>query len=97
MPIQNEQQQTSANSPPGKPSSFFLTVLRGQTTNVLHMDNSIVDFQVISPSPHIAGKFDQKNTLRQKPIFVRLDVPDPSAVVVLLENDLVVIDLKTEK
>jgi hypothetical protein len=25
------------------------------------------------------------------------DIPDPSAVVVLLENDLVVIDLKTEK
>ena len=26
-----------------------------------------------------------------------LDVPDPVAVIVLLENDLVVIDLKSEK
>jgi hypothetical protein len=55
MPSQTDQQQTSANTPPSKPSSYFLTILRGQTTNVLHMDNSIVDFQVISPSPHIAG------------------------------------------
>jgi hypothetical protein len=57
MPLQTEQQQISANSPASKPSSYFLTILRGQTTNVLHMDNSIVDFHVISPSPHIAGLF----------------------------------------
>ncbi|CAF0818239.1 unnamed protein product [Didymodactylos carnosus] len=68
----------SSATPPAKPSSHFLTIIRGQTTNVLHMDNSIVDFHVLSSSPHVA------------------DVPDPSAVVVLLENDLVVIDLKTE-
>jgi syntaxin-binding protein 5 len=75
---QQQQQQTSSNSISSKPSSYFLTILRGQTTNVLHMDNSIIDFHVISPSPHIA------------------DIPDPSAIVVLLENDLVVIDLKSE-
>ena len=55
MPSQAEQQQTSTNTPPSKPSSFFLTILRGQTTNVLHMDNAIVDFQVISSSPYIDG------------------------------------------
>jgi hypothetical protein len=55
MPSQTDYQQTSTNTPPSKPSSYFLTILRGQTTNVLHMDNSIVDFHVISPSPHIAG------------------------------------------
>jgi hypothetical protein len=55
MPSQTEYQQISSNSPPSKPSSYFLTILRGQTTNVLHMDNSIIDFQVISPSPYIAG------------------------------------------
>jgi hypothetical protein len=32
----------------------------------------------------------------KKLLFVK-DIPDPSAVVVLLENDLVVIDLKSEK
>ncbi|UJR25564.1 hypothetical protein I4U23_006909 [Adineta vaga] len=73
MPQQTDHQQSSS-----KPSSYFLTILRGQSTNVLHMDNSIIDFHVITPSPHIA------------------DVPDALAVVVLLENDLVVIDLKTE-
>ncbi|CAF3541913.1 unnamed protein product [Rotaria sordida] len=79
MPSQTDQQQASGNNTqPSKPSSYFLTILRGQTTNVLHMDNSIVDFHVISPSPHIA------------------DVPDPSGVVILLENDLVMIDLKNE-
>jgi len=55
MPSQTEQQQISTNFPSSKPSSYFLTILRGQTTNVLHMDNSIIDFQVISPSPYIAG------------------------------------------
>jgi hypothetical protein len=58
MPSQTDSQQTtSANSsaPPPKPSSYFLTILRGQTTNVLHMDNSIVDFHVLTASPHIAG------------------------------------------
>ncbi|CAF1109170.1 unnamed protein product, partial [Didymodactylos carnosus] len=87
MPTPAEQSQAqqqlsppsaAATTAPPKPSSHFLTILRGQTTNVLHMDNSIVDFHVLSSSPHIS------------------DVPDPSAVVVLLENDLVVIDLKTE-
>jgi hypothetical protein len=61
MPSQTEHQQISTNSPSSKPSSYFLTILRGQTTNVLHMDNSIVDFHVISPSPHIAGLFNYKN------------------------------------
>ena len=63
MPPQADQQQAAAAaaanagvaSPPPKPSSFFLTILRGQTTNVLHMDNTIIDFHVITPSPHIAG------------------------------------------
>lgn len=55
MPSPNEQKSTSAQVPLSKPSSYFLTILRGQTTNVLHMDNAIVDFHVISPSPHIAG------------------------------------------
>jgi hypothetical protein len=60
MPPQTDQQPTSAantttSAPPPKPSSYFLTILRGQTTNVLHMDNAIVDFHVISSSPHIAG------------------------------------------
>jgi hypothetical protein len=101
MPPQADQQQTTstAASTPPKPSSYFLTILRGQTTNVLHMDNSIIDFHVITPSPHIAGichvsrcllhfMYDELNTS---------DVPDPSAIVVLLENDLVVIDLKSER
>lgn len=57
MPTQTENLQISSNSPSTKPSSYFLTILRGQTTNVLHMDNSIIDFHVISPSPHIAGWF----------------------------------------
>jgi hypothetical protein len=57
MPSQTEHQQISSNSPSSKPSSHFLTILRGQTTNVLHMDNSIIDFHVISPSPYIAGLF----------------------------------------
>ncbi|CAF4353368.1 unnamed protein product, partial [Adineta steineri] len=77
MPLQNDYPQTSINTSL-KSSSYFLTILRGQAINVLHMDNAIVDFQVITPSPHIA------------------DTPDPSAVVVLLENDLVVIDLKSD-
>ena len=55
MPHPNEQKQTSASVPLSKPSSYFLTILRGQSTNVLHMDNPIVDFHVISSSPHIAG------------------------------------------
>lgn len=54
MPTHTEQQPTSGSSLT-KPSSYFLTILRGQTTNVLHMDNAIVDFHVVSPSPHIAG------------------------------------------
>ncbi|CAF4694448.1 unnamed protein product, partial [Rotaria magnacalcarata] len=78
MPSQTDQQQITGNAQSSKPSSYFLTILRGQTTNVLHMDSPIVDFHVISPSPHIA------------------DVPDPSAVAILLENDLVMIDLKSE-
>jgi len=48
MPNQNEQMSS-------KSSSFYFTILRGQTAKVLQMDNSIVDFHVISPSPHIAG------------------------------------------
>ena len=48
-------QASSTNSTPPKPSSYFLTIVRGQTTNVLHMDNSIVDFLMITPSPHLAG------------------------------------------
>ena len=54
MPQQNDQQQNSL-----KNSSCFLTVLRGQTTNVLHMDNSIIDFYVVTPSPHIAGLLER--------------------------------------
>ncbi|UJR23337.1 hypothetical protein I4U23_026351 [Adineta vaga] len=83
MPSQTEAPQNASTnattgSTPSKPSSYFLTILRGQTTNVLHMDNTIIDFHVITSSPYQA------------------DIPDPLAVVVLLENDLVVIDLKTE-
>ncbi|CAF3849723.1 unnamed protein product [Rotaria magnacalcarata] len=81
MPNQTDPQQISVvntNTPPSKPSAFFLTILRGQTTNVLHMDNAIVDFHVITASPHIA------------------DAPDPLAIAVLLENDFVMIDLKSE-
>ncbi|CAF1230907.1 unnamed protein product [Adineta steineri] len=83
MPAQTESQQSpstnaATGTTPSKPSSYFLTILRGPTTNVLHMDNAIVDFTVITSSPHIA------------------DIPDPTAVVVLLENDLVVIDLKSD-
>lgn len=108
MPAQTDTQQTLSNSSsqttPSKPSSYFLTIVRGQTTNVLHMDNAIVDFHVVTPSPHIAGRsnsrerdiFLSKITIVSFFFFV-LDVPDPSAVVVLLENDLVVIDLKSEK
>ena len=60
MPSQTESQQNSSpnanmNVAPPKPSSYFLTILRGQTTNVLHMDNAIVDFHVITSSPHISG------------------------------------------
>lgn len=55
MPHPNEQKPTSASVPLSKPSSYFLTIHRGQSTNVLLMDNPIVDFHVISPSPHIAG------------------------------------------
>jgi len=59
MPSQTDSHQTTtAGTTPPKPSSYFLTILRGQTTNVLHMDNSIIDFQVISPSPYIAGLFN---------------------------------------
>ncbi|CAF3572963.1 unnamed protein product [Rotaria sordida] len=84
MPTPTDPQQilstnpTVNTSPPPKSSSHFLTILRGQTTNVLHMDNPIVDFHVVTASPHIA------------------DTPDPSAIIVLLENDLVMIDLKSE-
>ena len=60
MPSPNEQKQTSAQVQLSKPSPYFLTILRGQTTNVLHMDNAIVDFHVISPSPHIAGMSREK-------------------------------------
>ena len=56
MPAQTDAPQAaSTNSTPSKPSSYFLTIVRGQTTNVLHMDNSIIDFHVITPSPHLAG------------------------------------------
>jgi hypothetical protein len=55
MPFQTDHQQTSSKS-----SSHFLTILRGQTTNVLHMDNSIIDFHVLTPSPHIAGLLNIK-------------------------------------
>jgi hypothetical protein len=60
MPIQTDTHQnlstnTTAGTTPSKPSSYFLTILRGQTTNVLHMDNAIIDFHVITSSPHIAG------------------------------------------
>lgn len=51
MPTKSDQQ-------PAKPSSYFLTMLRGQTTNVLHMDSAIIDFHVVSPSPHIAGSYE---------------------------------------
>ncbi|CAF4065954.1 unnamed protein product [Rotaria sp. Silwood2] len=83
MPPQTDSQQilstnTTVNTPPPKPSSYFLTILRGQTTNVLHMDNPIVDFHIVTASPYIS------------------DAPDPSAIIVLLENDLVMIDLKSE-
>ena len=54
MPLQADHQQTSSKS-----SSSFMTILRGQTTNVLHMDNAIVDFQVITASPHIAGSLSR--------------------------------------
>ena len=103
MPAQTDVQQTTstnttAGTTPPKPSSYFLTIVRGQTTNVLHMDDAIIDFHVITPSPHIAGTV---NFLRCFGLFSKisfsLDVPDPSAVVVLLENDLVVIDLKSDK
>ncbi len=63
---QQQQQQTSSNSISSKPSSYFLTILRGQTTNVLHMDNSIIDFHVISPSPHIAGWLNEANSFVRK-------------------------------
>ena len=63
MPPQADQQQAAAaganagvTSPPPKPSLFFLTILRGSTTNVLHMDNTIIDFHVITPLPHITGE-----------------------------------------
>ena len=59
MPFQTDHQQTSTNTS-SKPSSHFLTILRGQTTNVLHMDNSIIDFHVLTPSPHIAGMMNFK-------------------------------------
>jgi len=56
MPSQTDSNQpTTAGATPSKPSSYFLTILRGQTTNVLHMDNAIIDFHVITASPHIAG------------------------------------------
>jgi hypothetical protein len=58
MPSHTDSQQTTptnTGAPPSKPSSYFLTILRGQTTNVLHMDNAIVDFHVLTASPHIAG------------------------------------------
>jgi len=96
MPSPTEQ-QTSSNSISSKPSSFFLTILRGQTTNVLHMDNSIIDFHVISPTPQNAGLLKEKICFPKKKILFVKDIPDPSAVVVLRKNDLVVIDLKSEK
>ncbi len=100
MPAQTDVQQvsssnTTTSTTPPKPSSYFLTIVRGQTTNVLHMDNAIIDFCVITPSPHIAGIFNL--TIEIEFVFSSIDVPDPSAVVVLLENDLVVIDLKSDK
>lgn len=59
MPAQTDVQQASpTNATPPKPSPYFLTIVRGQTTNVLHMDNAIIDFHVITPSPHIAGIFN---------------------------------------
>ena len=100
MPAQTDPQQTSNSSTqatPPKPSSYFLTIVRGQTTNVLHMDNAIIDFHVVTPSPHIAGRSNSLKITIISFVFFSLDVPDPSAVVVLLENDLVVIDLKSEK
>jgi hypothetical protein len=103
MPTQTDSHQTSstnttAGTTPSKPSSYFLTILRGQTTNVLHMDNAIIDFHIVSSSPHIAGIFNYfKYFLFNVRCNFILDIPDPSAVVVLLENDLVVIDLKSDK
>jgi hypothetical protein len=60
MPAETDSQLNSSGNAstgptPPKPSSYFLTILRGQTTNVLHMDNAIVDFHIITSSPHIAG------------------------------------------
>ncbi|CAF1035478.1 unnamed protein product [Rotaria sp. Silwood1] len=83
MPVQIDSQQipstnTTVNVPLYKPSSDFLTILRGQTINVLNMDSAIIDFHVITASPHIT------------------DAPDPSAIIVLLENNLVIVDLKSE-
>lgn len=97
MPAQTDTQQSSNSSThatPPKPSSYFLTIVRGQTTNVLHMDNAIVDFHIITASPHISGRLNFFSTCL---ISSLLEIPDPSAVVVLLENDLVVIDLKSDR
>lgn len=104
MPLQYDSQQATASSAPTKPSSHLMTIIRGQVPSILQMDNPIVDFLVITPSPHIAGmNFEMKTlfclSMKSWMIshFLLLDAPDPSALVVLLENDLAVIDLKSEK
>ena len=61
------------------------------------MDSAIVDFLVITPSPHIAGSLTPLDTMDLESSSSLVEAPDPSAVVVLLENDLVVIDLKSDK
>lgn len=65
MPAQTDTQQnlnSSTHATPPKPSSYFLTIVRGQTTNVLHMDNAIVDFHIITQSPHISGRLNSFST-----------------------------------
>ena len=100
MPSQiDRSSQVSSNATTSsKSSSRFLTIIHGQTPNVLHMDNSIVDFHVISSSPHITSWFYfEINDVKFLNLSLFQDTPDPLAIAVLLENDLLLIDLKSEK
>jgi hypothetical protein len=52
-----------------------LTVIHGKTTQVLEMEDNIIDFITLCETPY------------------EMEFSDPYAIVVLLQNDLVVVDL----
>ncbi|KAL2734052.1 syntaxin-binding protein 5 isoform X7 [Vespula squamosa] len=65
-----------------------ITVIHGKTTTVLEMEHNVIDFITLCDSPWTSA-------LQMNVADSFADFQDPYAVVVLLQNDLVIIDLLT--